>query len=271
MRRPHALRNWRRLRGRLCDGAAWLVLTDYDGTLTPIRPTPAQARLGAGLRGAVHRLSRVRGITVGIVSGRSLDAVRRLVKIPGVVYAGNHGLELQGPGLRFVHPGARRRVPLLGRIARQLSRALEGVPGALVESKRLSLSVHWRRVPAARAAAFHRRVRSVLAPWVAQGAVRVTRGKRVVEVRPPVRWDKGAVVDRLASARRCRGGRVLYLGDDRTDEDAFRAVNRRGGIAVFVGRPRRGTAAGWWLRNPKEVGELFTRMTEGPWASRRAR
>ncbi|MBI2104429.1 MAG: trehalose-phosphatase [Candidatus Omnitrophica bacterium] len=270
MRRPHALRDWRRLRGRM-GGGAWLVLMDYDGTLTPIRPTPAEARLGAGMREAVSALSRARGITVGIVSGRSLEAVRRLVGLRGVVYAGNHGLELQGPGLRFVHPGARRSIPLLRRIARQLSRALAGIPGALVESKRLSLSIHWRRVPAAHAAAFHRRVGAVLAPWAARRAVRVTRGKRVVEVRPPVSWDKGAVVDWLAKRHRCRDGRLLYLGDDRTDEDAFRAVNRRSGIAVFVGRPRRGTAAGWWLRGTQEAGELFRRMAEGRWANRRAR
>src|SRR3990167_5747286 len=98
MRRHHALRDWRRLRGRVCDGAAWLVLTDYDGTLVPIRPTPAEARLSAGMRAAVRRVSRARGITVGIVSGRSLDAVRRLVRLPRLIYVGNHGLELQGPG-----------------------------------------------------------------------------------------------------------------------------------------------------------------------------
>jgi len=271
MRRPHALRDWRLLRGRVGGGAAWLALTDCDGTLAPIKPTPAEARLSAGMRAAVRRLSQAPGVTVGIVSGRSLDAVRRLVRLPGIVYVGNHGLELQGPGVRFVHPGARRRVPLLRRMARQLSQALAGIPGALVESKRLSLSVHWRRVPARRVAAFHRRVEAVLAPWAARGAVRVTRGKRVVEVRPPVGWDKGAVVDWLAKRYRCREGRLLYLGDDRTDEDAFRAVNRRSGIAVFVGRPRRGTAARWRLRNPDEVATLFARITEARWQSRHAR
>lgn len=263
MRPQHALRDWRRLRGRVGDGRGWLVLTDYDGTLVPIRPTPAQARLSAGMRAAVSALSRARGISVGIVSGRSLDAVRRLVRLPGVVYAGNHGLELQGPGLRFVHPGARRRIPLLRRIARRLHHTLRGIPGALVESKRLSLSVHWRRIPVRHTALFHRRVKAVLSPWVARQAVRVTRGKRVVEVRPPVNWDKGAVVGWLVKARRCRDGCLLYLGDDRTDEDAFRAVNRLRGVSVFVGTPRRRTAARWWLRDPREVGELFTRLAEG--------
>jgi trehalose-phosphatase len=106
-------------------------------------------------------------------------------------------------------------------------------------------------------ARFHRQVRRVLAVLVARGAVRVTRGKCVLEVRPQTRWDKGSAVAWLD--RRCdTRGRVLYLGDDRTDEDAFRAANRLGGISIAVGtRPGR-TAARWWLPGPRDVGKLLS-------------
>lgn len=267
MTRPrHALRHWSRWGRVVQDAERLLLLTDFDGTIASIKARPDEVRLDAGTAALLRRVSRLEGVRVGVVSGRSLAALRRFVRVPGLVYVGNHGLEIHGPGMRFVHPSATRTIPTMGRIARQLQAAVQGVSGALVEFKRLSLSVHWRNVPARRVPQFHRRIQAVLSPWVARRAVRVTRGKRVIEVRPPGSWDKGSAVEWLVRASRCRRGHVLYAGDDRTDEDAFRAVNRYYGISIFVGERRRPTAARWWLRNPQEVSELLAHIGEERWS-----
>lgn len=243
-------------------GNRLLILLDYDGTLTPIRRYPGQARLSPRMRALLRALDRRPGTRVGIVSGRSIAALRRLAGLGKFLYVGNHGLEAEGPGLRYVHPGARRAVPRLRRIASELQAALRGMPGAVVEWKRLSLSVHWRAVPTAKRRAFHRRVREVLARWA--GQVRVSDGRRIVEVRPPVDWDKGRAVAWLQRRLRVPGKSLLYAGDDRTDEDAFKRVNRAGGVTVHVGTFRN-TAAAWRLDGPRDVERLLTIVRAQPW------
>lgn len=253
-------REWAALSEVVRDADPLLILADYDGTLTPIRPTPEQARLDERTRTVLRRLTHRKGTKVGLVSGRSIVTLRRLVRLPRLIYVGNHGLELEGPGVRFVHPGARRNIPVLARVAGALQDALRDVPGATVEFKRLSLSVHWRLVPAGAVRRFRRRVRVALAPWVLRRLVRVTSGKRVIEVRPPVDWTKGSAVEWLLRA--CGGprGTAIYLGDDRTDEDAFRAVNCHRGISIFVGPRRRPTAARWRLSDPDTAGAWLARI-----------
>ena len=236
------------------------MLVDYDGTLTPIRDIPNLARLDAGTRRMLRRLSRHPAIQLGIISGRALSELRRMVGVPDTVYVGNHGFELEGPGVRFLHPQARRAAPRLVRIASRLRRVLRRVPGAWVESKRLSLSVHWRAVPIKASKQFHRLVREALAPWSRDGRVRVTSGKRVIEIRPPAAWGKGAAVNWLMRAYRPPRGGVVYIGDDWTDEDAFRSVNRAHGISIFVGSPGILTAARWRVRGPQQVRGLLHRL-----------
>jgi trehalose-phosphatase len=149
----------------------------------------------------------------------------------------------------------------MSRIGRQLRLALRGVPGALVESKGLSLSVHYRLVPRAQQRWFHRRAQAVLTPWEHRRRVRVTHGKQVVEVHPPVQWDKGRAVEWLGR-RLGRHGLNIYLGDDRTDEDAFRAVNRKRGISVFVGSHATRSRARWWVKGTRETQQLLQRILQ---------
>lgn len=243
---------------------ALLVLTDYDGTLVPIRRTPAAAHLDRRRRRLLRRVCALRGVRLGIVSGRAIKDLRRLVGLSGLLYIGNHGLEMQGPRGGFVHPVARRSVSTLRRIARQLRQCLR-IRGVLVESKRLSLSVHWRNIRPAHRRAFRDRLTRCLAPWLKRRAVRVTFGKRVVEVRPPTTWNKGSAVERLIKAYRIRPGSVIYVGDDRTDEDAFRVVNRYRGLSVCVGgRPGR-TIARLRLKSPLEVERLLQNLIAERW------
>jgi len=232
-----------------------MLCLDYDGTLVPIAPHPAAATLDEQTRRLLRQLARARGVRVVLISGRSVRDLKRMVGIRDLGYVGNHGLECSAPGLRYVHPEARRSRPRLQRLARELRSALRPIRGAYVEDKGLTVSLHWRRVSASAARRFHRVVAERLRPFVARGAIRVTSGKRVIEIRPPVDWGKGDAVVwflRHLPARRARP-LALYAGDDRTDEDAFQAVNRLGGVTVLVGGPARRSAARYRLKDSRAV------------------
>lgn len=242
---------WRRS-GRL------VLLLDFDGTLAPIVSRPELAAIPERTRAALDRLLARPGVDAAVVSGRGMADARERAGIPGIAYAGNHGMEIEGPGVHRVHPEARAARPELEAAAASAARALEAVPGAFVEDKGLTLSVHYRLAPADRVAEVREAVHGAV---VGRPGLRVTEGKMVLEVRPRVEWDKGRAVDFLLDhLRPPAGAPVLYLGDDTTDEDAFRALRDRGGagegIVVAEAPPER-TAARAWLRSPGEVGTLF--------------
>lgn len=242
------------------------LFLDYDGTLTPIADHPSHARLQAGTKRLLKQSADLPGVWVALVSGRSLSDLKRIVGIRGLYYVGNHGLELEGPSLRYVNPVAQATQPLLTQIAGELKAALRPIPGAWVEEKGLTFSVHWRNVPRTLRRTFHQRLRRYTVPLEAEGLIRLTRGKRVVEARPPVQWGKGEMVTwilrHLIPRRSSAKPLVMYLGDDETDEDAFRVANRCRGLSVFVGRRRSATRARWWVRSSREVREVLARIVE---------
>jgi trehalose 6-phosphate phosphatase len=259
---------WPRLQQKASSAKrAWLLL-DVDGTLVPIADHPSQVHLPEHARHLLKQLVGHPKVSVALISGRALRDLKALVGVSGLYYAGNHGLELQGPKLRYVHPVARKSRPLLKRIARNLKTALQAIPGAWVEEKGLTLSLHWRQVSHSAQQRFKRLVAEQLVTHTRHGAIRVTRGKRVIEVRPPIGWDKGDALARLlqrtsrspASARSF----MIYFGDDQTDEDAFRVVNRLGGVTVVVGSPTHPTAAQYRVKDCREV-EVWLERLEGTW------
>ena len=234
-----------------------VMCLDFDGTIAPIAEHPARVRAPVAAKRVLAQLAGDPTVTVALISGRALRDLRAACAIRGAYYAGNHGLELSGPGVRWVHPVARRLRPRLQRIARTLASAVRGLPGAWVEDKTLTCSVHWRGVAPARRRALRRIIARSLAPW--QRQIRVTRGKCVWEIRPPVDWGKGAaiawLVRWLPQPKNQRRPLLVVLGDDQTDEDAFRMANRRGGVSIRVGGRSRASAARHRLRSPRRVTE----------------
>lgn len=247
---------WRRS-GRI------VLLLDFDGTLAPIVPRPEDAAMSAATRRAIERL-RGRGAEVAIVSGRGMADARERAGIDGIAYAGNHGMEIEGAGIRRIHAEAVSARPALQRIHDRVAAALTRFEGAWVEDKGLTLSVHYRQAPAhaddVREAVFSA-VRG-------EPQLRTSEGKAVVEVRPRVDWDKGRAVEfLLEQLDPAPGVPVLYLGDDVTDEDAFTALRSRGagdGIVVADPPPAR-TAATAWLRDTMAVSDFLEALAEhGP-------
>ena len=250
-------RPWRHLLPRLAAaGAPLLTLLDFDGTLSDIAARPEDAALRPGNASLLQTLaSDMPGViaAVGIISGRALDDVAGRVGVPGLIYAGNHGLEIAGPGLRYRHPAAATAIPMMADVAGRLAAALDGIPGVAVENKGITLTMHYRQTPAeyrCRAVAgFYDAVR----PLVDSGRCRITTAKAALELRPAADWHKGRALD-LIRARIAPGAVPLYIGDDATDEDAFRAAQAAGGAGVCV-RPagNADTAAGWRLTSPAAV------------------
>ena len=170
-------------------------------------------------------------------------------------------MEIHGPGIDRIHPEAAAARPVLERAAGELRAALEGIPGAFVEDKVLTLSVHHRMTPRDRVAEVHAIVRGVAEPLE---GVHLTEGKEVLEVRPNVDWNKGkAVLFLLDQMRPPPGAPILYFGDDRTDEDAFRALAGFSASAegvLVADPPPAHTAATSFVHAPAEVGEVFAAL-----------
>jgi trehalose 6-phosphate phosphatase len=203
------------------------LFTDVDGTISAIAPTPADAVL---LPKVAELLAQARASfdIVAAVSGRSARDVRRLVGVPGLVYIGNHGLErIEATDAETtdvqVLPDAEPYVDAIDATLDEVADALEPrYPGIIVERKGVSGSIHVRATsnPEEAEEAIARALTAMALPR----GLRVTYGKRVVELRPPIEVDKGTSIADLIDAAGLRG--ALYLGDDATDIDAFRRLRQ---------------------------------------------
>jgi len=226
------------------------VFLDYDGTLTPIVERPEDARLAPETRAALERLATL--CPVAVVSGRDLADVRGMVGVEGIAYAGSHGFDIVRPDGSNDQRG-RGFLPDLDAAERELEPRLNAVPGARVERKAFAVAVHFRqvaedRVPEVEAA--------VLETAAAHPRLRRTGGKKVFELRPDVDWDKGKALLWLLEVLGLEGEEVLpvYVGDDETDEDAFRAIAATGlGVVVRGEGDDRETAAHYALRDTREA------------------
>ena len=257
----HLLNIWPSVSARLNRADRVLLLFDYDGTLTPIVQRPDDALLSAEVRRLLGSLAANPRYVAGIVSGRSLEDLATIADIPGLIHAGNHGMEIRGHGMDFVHPEAVAARSILDEVERRLSVAFGDVPGVIVEHKGLTLTVHYRAVAEGRIADIESGVAAVASPYVEGGDVRLTLGKMVTEVRPAISWDKGRAIQKIREE--CGDSPIpVYFGDDRTDEDGFRVVQAMDGIAVFVGEPRQGTVALHQLESPREVEETLRLLAE---------
>ncbi len=246
--------DWDKIEKRLASGHVYLLM-DFDGTLAAIRRHPALARLsGEAVRALRNILTHRKDISLAVVSGRSLRDIRRRVGIKGILYAGNHGLEAEGPGIRFVVPEALKAKRIVKKISASLKKEYSGFKGVVVEDKGLTISVHFRMVSPSRVKDVERRLERIAAPYKAKGKIRVMSGKKVWEIRPPIKWDKGKAAIRLIKEKKkTLKGKILpvYIGDDTTDEDAFKAIGKRG-VCVFVGGKRKSSAP-YYLKGTREV------------------
>ncbi|MGD9696662.1 MAG: trehalose-phosphatase [Thermoleophilia bacterium] len=240
-------------RDRPGDGA---VFCDVDGTLAPIVARPELSRLLDGVPEALVALrGRVR--LLGFVSGRGLADVERLVGIDGCAYAGNHGMELHRAGeAPALAPGVADHLAHVASFAARWSADRLAAAGLRLEEKGATLSIHARGAPDPAAAA---RMLDEIADDAGRGGLALTAGREVLEVRPPIAVDKGTAVRALLDGTGARN--ALFVGDDRTDADAWRALRElreEGALDAAVGIA---VAAG---EVPAEVRAAADAEVEGP-------
>ena len=262
----HLFQSWESFSSDIRAAAHVLLLSDYDGTLTPIVSRPEEAILSPDVRETLCALAKRPTFSVGIISGRSLSETKAMVGIDGIYYAGNHGLEIEGPGLKFVSPAAKAAQVIIKDLARQLSAKLSGIDGVIVEDKGLGLSLHYRLVKKGEenqvAEIFHQ----ITSPWLSKGEIRVTSGKKVWEIRPPIDWHKGKAVEKIRKEIKAflklEQLLTIYLGDDTTDEDAFRVIHHPQGWSIFVGEENSSSNAEYYLNSTSEVITFLSRLLE---------
>ena len=238
---------------RLGDADGLLVALDFDGTLAPIDDDPDAPELPPANRRAVEQLVDHPDTLVAVVSGRQLADLRSRVGVDGVRYAGNHGLEYTVDGEREIHPEAEARMDDLRAVREELGGRLSEMAGVHVENKAVTLTVHYRRATDAAAEDVMAVVEEVVGP--VEG-LETGSGKMIVEVKPTVDWHKGAIVERLREEVP-DSWRTVYVGDDTTDEDAFRVLDE-GDFGVLVGE--RPTAADYRVPAQSDVSALLDRL-----------
>lgn len=248
---------WQHVRSRLKKASHVFLLTDFDGTLTPIVERPEKAVLSQEMRQLLQALAKNRRFTVGVISGRSLRDLEARVGIRGIVYAGNHGLELEGPGINVLNPIDEEAKSVMNLLHRILSRALSGVRGVFVENKGLTLSIHYRQAEEEDENIVKQIFETVTGTARMLGKIKITFGKKVYEVRPPIDWDKGKAIawllERYRNPQKEDDILAVYLGDDLTDEDGFKVIEEKRGISIYVGEESRQSLARYFLRSPGEV------------------
>ena len=231
-----------------------LLFLDYDGTLVPICKEPSLAKLSLEEKKILRELSRIPWLSVGIISGRSLKEVRRLVGIKGLFYAGNHGFEILFQERIWVHPKLKSFESRLKRVTCELKCALKGIDGILVEDKRVTVSVHYRNLSEKSPGSILKIVSKVLESY--SEIFTITHGKKVYEVRPHINWDKGKAVVKISQLLGFTSRPLkIYIGDDHTDEDAFRVLEE-GDISIRVGY-RKGSKAHYFCKESGEVLQLL--------------
>ncbi|KAJ4909125.1 Trehalose-phosphate phosphatase B [Raphanus sativus] len=251
-------------------GKQIVMFLDYDGTLSPIVEDPDKAYITHEMREVVKGVAL--NFPTAIVTGRSIDKVRAFVKLNEIYYAGSHGMDIEGPtnessygesnqGVLF--QPAREFIPMIEKVVKILEEKTKCIPGAMVENNKFCLSVHFRRVDEKRWAALAEQVKSVLVDYP---KLKLTQGRKVLEIRPTIKWDKGQALNFLLRSLGFESSEnvvPVYIGDDRTDEDAFKVLREKGqGFGILVSKVPKETNASYSLQDPSQVNEFLKRLVE---------
>ncbi|MDD3089215.1 MAG: trehalose-phosphatase [Candidatus Omnitrophica bacterium] len=240
------------------------LFLDFDGTIAPLRKRPGDAFLPRGTHRILKKLASGKNVTLVIITGRSLKDIAGRVGIKKAVYAGNHGLEIKGQGVHLSVKGLEKAKTAVKELSRVLKRKLAKIKGVIVEDKYVTISVHYRMTPDRKVPAVMESVLSEVSYYEKKNILRSSGGKKIIEIKPDVKWDKGKaalyIVKRLKAVR-AGSPLVVYMGDDRTDEDAFRALGDKG-ITIHVGTGR--TDARYSVKGTGEVRALLGALA-GVW------
>lgn len=251
-------------------GKKIVMFLDYDGTLAPIVADPDRAFMTNEMREAVRDVARY--FPTAIVTGRCRDKVFSFVKLAGLYYAGSHGMDIEGPSKKHRYKKGNQGVlcqpaseflPMINEVYKTLLERTKSIPGAKVENNKFCLSVHFRCVDENRWDTLAEQVKIVLDKYP---KLTLTQGRMVLEIRPTIKWDKGKALEFLLEALGYANSKdvvPVYIGDDKTDEDAFKVLRSRGqGFGILVSKAPKETHASYSLQEPSEVKDFLRRLVQ---------
>ncbi|KAJ1398648.1 Trehalose-phosphatase [Sesbania bispinosa] len=215
--------------------SSWIsCFLDYDGTLSPIVDDPDRAFMSDSVNEkTVRKLARY--FPTAIVTGRCRDKVYNFVRLAELYYAGSHGMDIKGPtrdskynkdktAEAVLFQPASEFLPMIDEVYEKLVEKTKSTPGARVENNKFCLSVHFRCVDEKKWSELAQQVKSVLKDYP---KLRRSQGRKVLEIRPDIKWDKGKALEFLLESlgfANCNDVFPVYIGDDKTDEDAFKVM-----------------------------------------------
>ena len=228
-----------------------ILFLDYDGTLVPIKKHPALAIISIKQIKILKNLIKSKNVFPILVSGREYSDIKRLVPIKNLIIASNHGFRITNGRENWIHPKVKALLPEIKKILRTLKSKLKSFPGAMVEDKKITITVHYRNAKISSVPAIKEIVEEIIKP--ASSKLKLTEGKKVFEIKPNIRWNKGEAVTRILKIERLRKKEaiIVFIGDDKTDEDAFERLDGRG-ITIRVGYSG-DSSAKYFLKNTNEV------------------
>ncbi|XP_043725368.1 probable trehalose-phosphate phosphatase F [Telopea speciosissima] len=278
---PSALSSFEKIMNR-AKGKRIALFLDYDGTLSPIVDDPDRAFMSNTMRSAVRNVAKY--FPTAIVSGRSRDKVFEFVRLTELYYAGSHGMDIMGPVRNSVaiddHPNCIRStdkqgkevnlfqpasefIPMIDEVFRSLVDNTKEIEGAKVENNKFCVSVHYRNVDEKSWTTIAQCVHEILKDYP---RLRLTHGRKVLEVRPVINWDKGKAVEFLLESLGLSNSNdvvPIYVGDDRTDEDAFKVLREGSrGCGILVSSVPKESNAFYSLRDPSEVMEFLESLVK---------
>jgi trehalose-phosphatase len=224
-----------------------LIALDYDGTLAPIAATPQAAAMAPETAALLSELVECPKYSVAVVSGRSIAALKQRLS-SNIICVGNHGLEIEGEGISYVHEGAESTLRAIDCACWDLEAALQSVRGVTVERKQLSATVHFRQAPPDLSGWIKATVNATVRPYLS--IVHVTPALEALEIRPRLGWNKGCAVRLLLEQLNTTSPGLICAGDDVTDEDMFGIL--RWEISIKIGSSRN-TRARFHVRDVPEL------------------
>lgn len=239
-----------------------ILFLDYDGTLTKIAKTPDRVIISSKTKNILKKIIENNFCKITIISGRALDNIKKIISLKGIIYVGNHGLEIEGPKIKFKSPINLKYRILVEEIKKELIAKFSDIKGIFIEDKGLSIAIHYRLVAKEKIALIKTIFHKTIIIHLVKNRIKIKTGKKVIEIRPPIDWDKGKALLWLLARYKFMLPKKkilpIYIGDDLTDEDAFNVLRNKG-LSIFVGTPRRSYAK-YYLKNVKEVENFLIKI-----------
>ncbi len=255
----HLFKSWSELEERIREADRIILFLDYDGTLLPIVERPELAVADEELKTLLNNLAADSKIKVIIASGRAIQTLKQLIPLRNVVYAGDHGINIEFPtGEEFKWRKARQVNPLIDKIYNELSECFRSEPDVIIEKKNSNLSVHYKLLKDAnKINGVIQKTYRIVENHDKTGLLQVFEGFKIIEIRAKG-WDKGKVVEIVCEKLKTTSrDLIFFIGDDITDEDGFKKIKPTGISILVKNENNRETSADYFLHNPLEVRQFL--------------